>query len=130
MARFLNFDRGLINADRVDRVARVRTGEDWEIAAFFSDGSAVRLSDGLEKIRLTLLPVVAAPGYTSLRYFTEWSEDGGSGVERARREGRAADLARAAYPRQAQGAARAWENDAGESAQKGASVGTLAVSSP
>jgi hypothetical protein len=33
--------------------------------------------------RQALLPVVAAtPGYTRLRYFTEWSEEGDPGVDR------------------------------------------------
>jgi hypothetical protein len=78
-------DGGLINADRITRIedeagatkARRRS------RAIFSDGKAVTLADDINEIENTLLPVVAAaPGHTLLRYYTEWTVDGGPGIER------------------------------------------------
>ena len=86
MTRFLRTSSGgLINAARIERIEQ---GEEREkrllrSRAILWDGGSLTLVDDVDKIEKALLPVIAAaPGFTFLRYYADWDESGGPGVER------------------------------------------------
>jgi hypothetical protein len=85
MTKFLRTaNGGLINADRIASIRSEKNRHGvWRAVATVPDHDNVPLSGDLNTIERMLRPVVPAePGYTLLRYYADFDENGDAEVER------------------------------------------------